>query len=120
MKPAHTRLSQLRVAKTYAPDQNGAKRFARRHGANLVCVRHRLSLDGAVRHTTVELLVESTPVAARARSMVAVQIAANDRTTRALLMACGAQWQSKQRYWLLPRLVAKNLQLLEKVVPTAE
>jgi hypothetical protein len=119
VKTAKTALSQLRVSKTYSPDQNSAKRFARRYGDSLVSVRHRLSDDGTIRHTTVELLVESTPIASRARSLVAVRIAANDKSTRTLLMACGAQWQSKQRYWLLPRLVAKNLRLLGRIVPVS-
>jgi hypothetical protein len=118
VKTTNTTLSALRVAKTYAPDQNGAKRFALRHGDNLVCVRHRLSDDGSMRHTTVELLVESTPVTSRARSLVAIKIAPADRATRTLLIACGAQWVLKEKYWLVPRLVAKNLRLLKNVVPT--
>jgi hypothetical protein len=63
------------------------------------------------------LLVESTPVASRARTLVAIQIAPNDKATRTLLLACGASWIPKERYWLLPRLVAKNLRLLRKIVP---
>ena len=110
-------LSSLRVAKTYSPQQNGAKRFAKRYGEQLVCVRHRLNETGTVRHTTVELLVESTPVASRSRSLVAIRISPTDKATRTLLMACGAQWQPKHRYWLLPRLVAKNLRLLRNLVP---
>ena len=118
MKTANTNLAALRVAKTYAPDQNGAKRFARRYGEQLVCVRHRLSDDGSVRHATVELLVESTPVASRARTLVAVKIGASDKNTRTLLMACGAQSVPKEKYWLLPRMVVKNLRLLKNVVAT--
>ncbi len=109
--------ARLRVSKTYAPDQDGAKRFACRYGDQLVCVRHRLSDDGNIRHTTVELLVESTPVASRSRSNVAIRIPANDRNTRTLLMACGAQWRPKEKVWVLPRMVAKNLRLLRLVVP---
>ena len=116
MKTATPTLASLRVAKTYSPDQNGAKRFYKRHGDNLVCVRHRLSDDGVVRHTTVELLVESTPVASRARSLVAIRLAATDKKSRTLLMACGAQWVAKEKYWLVPRLVAKNLRLLRHAV----
>lgn len=111
--------SRLSVAKTYAPDQNGAKRFALRYGESLVCVRHRLSDDGRVRHTTVELLVESTPVVSRGRTMVALRIPLNDRATRTLLMACGAQWNRQQKYWVVSRMVAKHLRLLHRVVPAA-
>jgi hypothetical protein len=110
-------LSSLRVAKTYSPEQDGAKRFAKRYGEQLVCVRHRLNETGTVRHTTVELLIESTPVASRSRSLVAIRIPPTDKATRTLLLACGAQWQHKHKYWLLPRLVAKNLRLLRHAAP---
>ena len=109
--------SKLRVAKTYAPHQNGAKRFALRFGDPLVCVRHRLDAAGTTRHTTVELVVESTPVVSRAKQLVAVRIAPTDRATRQNLMARGAKWDSKQRHWVLPRAVAKDLRLLRNVVP---
>lgn len=117
VKTNPTTLSRLRVLKTYSPDQNGAKRFARRYGIDLVCVRHRLSDNGTVRHTTVELLVESTPIASRTNSLVAVRIAPDDKNTRTLLISCGAEWKPKERYWLLRRLVAKKLRLLHCVVP---
>jgi hypothetical protein len=81
-------------------------------------LEYRLSDDGSVRHTSVELLVESTPVASRARTLVAIKIGASDKNTRTLLMACGAQWVAKERYWLLPRMVAKNLRLLKYIVPS--
>ena len=116
MKTAKVNLAGLGVAKTYGPGQNGAKRFAKRYGDKLVCVRQRLSDDGTVRHTTVELHVESTPVTSRARTLVAIRIPATEKKTRTLLMACGAQWVAKEKYWLIQRLVAKNLRLLQNVV----
>ena len=111
------KLAQLRVAKTYPPDQNGAKRFSLRYGDNLVCVRHRLSQNGNIRHTTVELLVESTPIISRARSLVATRIPPTDKKARTLLISCDAQWQPKLRYWLLSRRVAKSLRLLQHIAP---
>ncbi len=113
MKKTEQPLERLRVAKKYGPEQDGAKRFARRYGDQLVCVRHRLSEDGNVRHTTVELLVESTPVASRQRTIIALRLPPDSRTTRSLLLACGAQWDKKGRVWLVPHMVAKGLRLLK-------
>ena len=48
--------------------------------------------------------------------MVAVRIAPTDRAMRKLLLASGAEWWLLEKYWLLPRLVAKNLGLLRNVV----
>jgi hypothetical protein len=113
MKRDPAALRSLRVAKTYAPEQDGAKRFARRHGENLVCVRHRMSDDGLTRHTTVELLAETTPVATRKRSLVALRIPDSTKSMRSLLLACGARWDAKNKLWLIPHMVAKGLRLLK-------
>jgi hypothetical protein len=106
-------LQRFRVAKTYGPDQDGAKRFARRHGDQLVCVRHRISEDGLTRYTTVELVAETTPVASRQRSIIALKIPAGSKSTRSLLLACGATWDPKHKIWLIPHMVAKGLRLLK-------
>ena len=106
-------LQQLRVAKTYSPEQDGAKRFAKRHGENLVCVRHRISGDGLTRYTTVELLAETTPVATRKRSLIALRIPDSTKSMRSLLLACGATWDAKNKLWLIPHMVAKGLRLLK-------
>jgi hypothetical protein len=106
-------LDRLPVAKKYGPQQDGAKRFARRYGEQLVCVRHRVSDDGMTRFTTVELLAEMTPVVSRQRTIIALRLPPYSRSTRSLLLACGANWDSKNRLWLLPYMVAKGLRLLK-------
>lgn len=113
MKKNSPPLQRLRVAKTYTPEQNGAKRFSRRHGADLVCVRHRLSEDGLTRYTTIELLAEVTPVATRQRSLIALHIPESTKSMRSMLMACGASWDPKHKVWLIPHMVAKGLRLLK-------
>lgn len=113
VKSTPVAVRSLRVAKTYGPEQNGAKRFAKRHGESLVCVRHRLSEDGLVRYTTVELLAETTPVATRQRSMIALRISNSTKLMRADLLAHGARWDAKNRLWLIPNMVAKGLRLLK-------
>jgi hypothetical protein len=113
VKKTNAPLRSLRVAKTYAPDQDGAKRFAKRHGDSLVCVRHRLSEDGLTRHTTVELVEETTPVTTRQRSLIALRIPDSTKTMRSLLLACGAKWDPKNKIWLIPHMVAKGLRMLK-------
>ena len=79
--------------------------------------RRRLNDAGTARHTTVELLIETTPVVPRAQALVALRISPNDKALRTFLMARAAQWQPKQRYWLVSRVVAKELKLLGNLVP---
>jgi hypothetical protein len=117
MKRELKALQRLRVAKTYAPDQDGAKRFAKRHGNELVCVRHRLSVDGLTRYTTVELLAEVTPVNARNRTLIALHIPESTKYLRSILLARGATWDAKHKLWLIPHVVAKGLRLLKHRAP---
>lgn len=109
---AHQRMCDLRVIKRLAPDRDGAKRLARRFGSELVCVRHRLSPDGTLRYTTVEMLVECAPIASRAEAIVQIRIGYRDKATRATAMAAGASWDAGRRVWSMPRRVARTLGLL--------
>jgi hypothetical protein len=109
-------LSDLRVSKRLAPNQDGAKRFSLRHGDKLVCVRHRLDPSGSTRYTTVELLVEVTPVVPTGDRLVALRLQPGDKSTRSLLLACGGQWNKTAKYWLVARKVAKSLGLLDRMV----
>ena len=112
-------LSQLRVARRIAPNQNGAKRFALRYGNELVCVRHRLNAAGTTRFTTVELLVETTPVVPAGTRLVALRLGPGEKSTRSLLMACGAQWDKSRKVWFVARQVAKTLGLADRIVQLA-
>lgn len=112
----HESLSQLRVARRIAPNQAGAKRFALRYGDQLVCVRHRLNAAGTTRFTTVELLVETTPVVPAGTRLVALRLGPGEKTTRSLLMACGAQWDKSKKVWFVARQVAQSLGLADRIV----
>jgi len=112
----HESLSQLRVARRIAPTQAGAKRFALRYGDQLVCVRHRLDAAGTTRFTTVELLVETTPVVPAGTRLVALRLGPGEKTTRSLLMACGAQWDKSKKVWFVARQVAQSLGLADRIV----
>ena len=109
-------LSDLRVSKRIAPGRDGAKRFALRYGDQLVCVRHRINPSGDTRYTTVELLVETTPVVRAGDRLVALRLRPGEKSTRSLLMACGGQWDSSAKHWLVARKVAKDLGSLDRVV----
>ena len=109
-------LSDLRVSKRIAPGRDGAKRFALRYGDQLVCVRHRIDPSGDTRYTTVELLVDTTPVVRAGDRLVSLRLRPGEKSTRSLLMACGGQWDSSARHWLVARKVAKDLGLLDRVV----
>ncbi len=114
--------NRTRVVKKFSPGQPGARKLARRHGAALVCVRYRHNPDGTVRYTTVELVVEETPIVHRKApgQHLAVRLHSQDAEQRRQLIAHGAQWDPGLRAWWTTRSVVKRLRLLKQVVAEDE
>ena len=111
-----TERSTHRVIKTLAPSDRGALELARRYGDALVCVRHRTDAKGKIRHTTVELLVASTPIRPRSSKMVYVKVEPRERALSAVIQAAGGRWDGMNRLWRLPSRVATILSLRDRVV----
>ena len=109
--------STLRIAKTIGRGREGAKRHTLIHGDDLVCVRHRIDPRANLRYVTVELVAEVVPIVSRDNREVAVKIGPLDKTTRVLLLACGATWDPTTKVWRMPRSVARTLRLLRQIVP---
>jgi hypothetical protein len=107
----------LRVAKTLAPSQDGAKRLAAKYGHELVCVRHRIDPISSMRYITVELVEDRLPVASLGDVEVAVRIGPMEKSLRSVMIACGAVWDRHARVWRMKRSVARTLRLLRKIVP---
>lgn len=105
-----------RVIKTLAPTDRGAIALAQRYGEALVCVRHRADAKGKFRHTTVELLVETTPIRPRNQALVQVRTEPHERALIAVIKAAGGKWDPKARLWHLPRRVAGILSLRDRIV----
>jgi translation elongation factor EF-G len=105
----------LRVVKKLSPQTRGALKLARQYGEELVCVRHRMDDKGEYRYTTVELLVEKTPVRPRADNIVAVYIGPAEKALQTAVRAAGATWDSKARTWRMPRRVAAILRLVDRI-----
>lgn len=101
--------------KTLQPDDRGAVRWARQYGDALVCVRHRTDSRGKLRHTTVELLVQTAPIQPRAVKMVYLQVAPHERALHRIVQAAGGRWDSRQRLWRLPSRIVGILSLRNRI-----
>jgi hypothetical protein len=111
-------LHKTRISKRLAPDQDGAKKLARRFGGALVCVRYRQDPALGLRYTTVELLVEQAQLpTARARNTVAfVHIRHIDRAGKTQALAEGATWDAKKQAWRMSLESAQRLGLADAVL----
>lgn len=105
-----------RVIKTLAPTDRGAIALAEVYGNALVCVRHRTDAKGKVRHTTVELLVQSQPIKPRTVRTVLVRVEPYERAMHGIVKAAGGVWDSKKRLWRMPSRVVSILNLRDRVV----
>lgn len=96
--------ARTRVVKKLDRRQPGALGWARHYGDALVCVRYRVDAAGEHRYTTVELLVDSAPVASRSNgsAIVGIPIDYNDIAMRQRLNTAGAQWDNAAKLWRLP------------------
>jgi hypothetical protein len=108
--------TSYRVIKKLSPTSRGAIKLAQRHGPALVCVRHRVDPDRRIRITTVELIVERTPIRARPDPMVGVRLFIGEVRLRAAALAEGAKWDPQHKLWRMPLGVARALGLEGRVV----
>jgi hypothetical protein len=107
-----------RVAKKLQPGQPGTLKLARRYGDALLCVRYRHDEQRGERCTTVELVIDRTPLQQRAQRQVAIRLRFDERALRATLHEAGGRWDKQAGVWLLPYRTAKALGLKDRVVRT--
>ena len=108
---------QTRVTKTMSPDQPGAIKLAREYGESLICVRYRCNAELTTRYTTVELLLQETPIqrSTEALKLIQVQMPWDDAELRKKAAEMGASWNCNTKRWTMPLYVARALGLTERV-----
>ncbi len=108
--------ASLRVTKKLLPESRGAIKLARQFGDALICVRHRSDDKGEYRYTTVELLVDKSPIRPRTDRLVGVRIGFDEKPLRNLVRAAGGSWDYKAQVWRLPRRVVGILKLADRII----
>ena len=110
---------RLRVSKKLQPGQPGTLKLARRFGNALVCVRYRLDADAQRRYTTVELIVDQSPMVNRTDRLVGVRVRYAEAELRQVVRDHGAIWDQRAGLWRMPLRIATRLGLRERIVQTA-
>ena len=112
--------AETRIVKRLSATQAGALKLAQRYGGALVCVRYRHDAQGRLRYTTVELVVDQAPIAARADldELVMVRLGFDEAQLRQQALAHGARFDMKQRLWCMTRRTAKRLRLIRRIDAT--
>lgn len=110
-------LAKLRVIKTLARGERGAKQLSAAYGERLLCLRHRIDPSGRWRLTTVEVLVSVKLIQRRASPIVSVRLEPHEREMRMRVMAAGGRWNKQDQLWRLRRASATALGLKHRIVP---
>jgi hypothetical protein len=92
-----------------------------RYGDRLVCVRYRYDETTKERWKTVELIIEKSawePPSPRWQedTLVALQVAAQEREVRQQVKAAGGKWKPKEVVWELPYGQVVALGLTARIV----
>jgi hypothetical protein len=103
------------VSKTMQADGKGAAKLTKIYGDSLVCVRYRLSPDGKQRITTVELIVDQSPVQNKANPTVFVKIYPSETELITLAKAKGARYNAKTRLWRMTTNDAISMNIKERI-----
>jgi hypothetical protein len=103
------------VSKTMQADARGAIKLTKKFGEALICVRYRLSPDGAQRITTVELQVDRCEVQHKRNPRVAVKIYPSEVKLMAMAKAKGAWFNNKTRLWRMRKNDAHALGLAKRI-----
>src|SRR5262245_58607209 len=111
----------MRTRLTLHPDQDGAKQLQERYGEQFVCVRYRYDETKKERWKTVELISEKSawePLRSKwqAETLVARQIAVQEREVRQQVKTADGKSNPKQVVWELPYGQVVALGLRERVV----
>lgn len=101
------------VVKKLMPGVPGTLRLSERYGSALVCVRYREDNQRQQRVTTVELIVDTRPVAT---AEVFVRVAYEEAALRRKVREAGGQWDARRKLWRLPRPAVRTLKLANRVV----
>jgi len=97
----------MRTRLTLHPDQEGAKQLRERYGEHLVCVQYRYDEVKKQRWKTIELIIEKSaweppPPKWQADTLVALQVAAQEREVGKQVKAAGGKWNPREGGWELP------------------
>lgn len=122
------------VIKTLNAGAPGTRRYQRKYGDDLVCVRYRTDEAGRRRLTTVEIIVEQiplltprhrvakatrTPAPAESQRLL-VRIGFEEEQLRERIKQAGGWWLPKEKLWRLPRASVQALNLESRVVGPAD
>ena len=109
------------IQRRLTPGQPGTKKYLKKHGAKLVCVRYRYDAEKNIKSKTVEIIVEQShwePDGKRIpkNKIMNIRINLNEDYLRELVKAAGGRWNRIKKLWELPYHEVLSLGLENRLV----
>ena len=111
----------MEVIKNLNRGENGTKRYLRKYGERLLCVRYRIDKESGKRYTTVELIVDQAfyrPKTEyekerfpRVNRYLYVCIAYEEKDLQVNIRRAGGKWIKDKKRWKISYYKANNLGL---------
>ena len=103
----------MEVKATIKPGLNGTKKYLKKYGDQLVCVRYRYDKQKNKRQTTIELIVDEQDwipgINIRPDQVVPIKISFGETDLRETVKTAGAYWDKTQKS--LVTLTKKSLRI---------
>lgn len=111
----------MKITKKIESGQPGTKKWVRKYGKKLICVRYRDDNCNHLRLKTVEIIVESKPLNLNkenipANKILPIRIGYLEKNLRVLIKKAGEKWNSLQKVWELPYQEICSLGLEKRIV----
>ncbi len=114
------------VKRTLNAGDKGTQKYLDEFGDKLVNVRYREDKSGNMRYTTVELIVDSKPIAKLDEQLVSntrfmnehvfIRVDLDEVELREKIQRFGAEWDEQNKLWMTSLLSALQLGLADRIV----
>ena len=114
-------MPNMRIKRTIIRGQPGAKKWEKRYGSNLLCVRYRYDEQNSKKITTVELIVEEKNWNGGKKKIphnkiMGVRVMYGEKEIASLVKHAGGKWNRKEQVWELPYGEALSLGIEDRIV----
>jgi len=111
----------MKTTKKLLPGQPGTKKWVKKYGVRLVCVRYRYDSEKKIKTKTVELLVERqawkvNPKRIPKNKIVDIRVGYGETYFQQLVRTAGGRWNKKKQLWELPYREVLALGLEKRMV----
>ncbi len=111
----------MTVKRKLMPGEAGTKRWIKKYGEDLFCVRYRYDEDNEQKITTVEIIVDKDKWERNrnkipANKIMHIRIEYGELGLSKLVKAAGGRWNKKIKLWELPYKEVISLGLKKRIV----